>query len=137
MSGSFGPGGRGLGGGRLAHARRLAPAHRGLAAVQLSQRGLPCAVGMQKQCQPRRRAVVRVRGAQGGLEAGESAQQPDAPRETFVSRVLKPLRDFGFGRTSFWEGGVGVFILGGIGGARPSAALPLLAAISTLTCCWA
>ena len=36
-------------------------------------------------------------------------------RESFVSRIMKPLQDFGFGRSSFWEGGVGLFVLSGIG----------------------
>ena len=30
-------------------------------------------------------------------------------------RVLRPLRDFGFGRRNLWEGGVGLFLLGGVG----------------------
>ena len=30
------------------------------------------------------------------------------------AQTIKPLRDFGFGRTNVWEGGVGLFILGGI-----------------------
>lgn len=30
-------------------------------------------------------------------------------------KFVRPLRDFGFGRKSVWEGGVGLFILGGIG----------------------
>ena len=31
------------------------------------------------------------------------------------SRVARPLRDFGFGRKSIWEGGVGLFLIGGVG----------------------
>lgn len=30
-------------------------------------------------------------------------------------RFVRPLRDFGFGRKSIWEGGVGLFIIGGVG----------------------
>ena len=36
-------------------------------------------------------------------------------RESFVTRIMKPLQDFGFGRSSFWEGGVGLFVFSGIG----------------------
>ena len=46
-------------------------------------------------------------------------------KENFVTRVLKPLRDFGFGRVSFWEGGVGLFVFAGIG-ARAETCLSLL-----------
>jgi hypothetical protein len=28
---------------------------------------------------------------------------------------MKPLQDFGFGKASFWEGGVGMFVFAGIG----------------------
>ena len=33
----------------------------------------------------------------------------------FVSRLVKPLQDFGFGRTRLWEGGVGLFMISGVG----------------------
>ena len=33
----------------------------------------------------------------------------------FVDKITKILRDFGLGRRSIWEGGVGTFILGGTG----------------------
>lgn len=36
----------------------------------------------------------------------------DAPR-TIWRRTLRPLNDFGFGRRSIWEGGVGLFIVSG------------------------
>ena len=36
-------------------------------------------------------------------------------RDNFLTRVMKPLQDFGFGRASFWEGGVGMFVFAGIG----------------------
>lgn len=44
-------------------------------------------------------------------EANEDEQQ----QEGFFSKVGKMLRDFGMGRRSIWEGGVGAFILGGAG----------------------
>jgi hypothetical protein len=34
------------------------------------------------------------------------------------SRVIRPLRDFGFGRRNIWEGGVGLFVVGGFGASR-------------------
>lgn len=33
----------------------------------------------------------------------------------FISRLVKPLQDFGFGRTRLWEGGVGLFMISGVG----------------------
>ncbi|KAK9829546.1 hypothetical protein WJX72_006404 [[Myrmecia] bisecta] len=42
---------------------------------------------------------------------------PDVPPEKqgFIAKILRPLRDFGVGRTSLWEGGVGLFVFVGIG----------------------
>ncbi len=37
------------------------------------------------------------------------------PLEQVWLRLVKPLRDFGFGRTNIWEGGVGLFLVGGVG----------------------
>ncbi|KAK9861465.1 hypothetical protein WJX84_012121 [Apatococcus fuscideae] len=51
-------------------------------------------------------------------QAGASRLPEDAAeqkKENFLSRLLRPLRDFGFGRASIWEGGVGLFILAAIG----------------------
>ncbi|CAL5224181.1 g6821 [Coccomyxa viridis] len=36
-------------------------------------------------------------------------------KPNFVTRVIKPLQDFGFGKMAFMEGGVGLFIFAGIG----------------------
>ena len=47
-----------------------------------------------------------------------TSSEPDHPKESTISRLLRPLRDFGFGRTSAWEGGVGLFIFAGIGQPR-------------------
>lgn len=52
-------------------------------------------------------------------------------KENFVTRVLKPLRDFGFGRVSFWEGGVGLFVFAGIG-ARAETCLPVSLALALM-----
>ena len=58
--------------------------------------------------------AVASPGSQG-VPLGPST--PETKKENFVTRVLKPLRDFGFGRVSFWEGGVGLFVFAGIGAA--------------------
>ena len=51
--------------------------------------------------------------------AGRADDTPQAgrpnPFEQLWLRLVKPLRDFGFGRTNIWEGGVGLFLIGGIG----------------------
>lgn len=36
-------------------------------------------------------------------------------KPNFISRVVKPLQDFGFGKMAFMEGGVGLFVFAGIG----------------------
>ena len=48
-------------------------------------------------------------------------------RKGFIAKLLKPLKDFGFGSRSFWEGGVGLFIFAGIG--APSLSYMRLSAI--------
>ena len=49
-------------------------------------------------------------GASGSAEAAAEEK-----KDNFLARLLRPLRDFGFGRASIWEGGVGLFILAAIG----------------------
>ena len=44
-----------------------------------------------------------------------SQMQPEEKKPNFVSRVIKPLQDFGFGKMAFMEGGVGLFVFAGIG----------------------
>jgi hypothetical protein len=39
----------------------------------------------------------------------------DAARPGLFANILKPLRDFGIGRTSMTQGGVGLFVFSGIG----------------------
>lgn len=56
--------------------------------------------------------------AQGAQPSGEdSSAKKDIASLLLAAwdRFVRPLRDFGFGRKSVWEGGVGLFILGGIG----------------------
>lgn len=65
----------------------------------------------------KRRHTIRIRinAVQERWQQDLAEAKEPAKRDTFLSRLLKPLRDFGIGRTSFWEGGVGLFIFGGIG----------------------
>ncbi len=39
----------------------------------------------------------------------------EAARPGLFANILKPLRDFGIGRTSMTQGGVGLFVFSGIG----------------------
>ena len=39
-------------------------------------------------------------------------------------RLIRPLRDFGFGRRNIWEGGVGLFIASGFGACQQPPAKP-------------
>jgi hypothetical protein len=50
--------------------------------------------------------------AQAGANGGNSEQ---GERQGFIANLLKPLRDFGLGRSSMVQGGVGLFIFAGIG----------------------
>ena len=44
-----------------------------------------------------------------------SSKMQEEKKPNFVSRVIKPLQDFGFGKMAFMEGGVGMFVFAGIG----------------------
>jgi hypothetical protein len=46
-----------------------------------------------------------------GIDAEEEQARPG-----LIANILKPLRDFGIGRTSMVQGGVGLFVFSGIGG---------------------
>ena len=65
----------------------------------------------RKQCSSNSSLVCQA-------QAGASSSSEDAvegKKDNFLARLLRPLRDFGFGRSSIWEGGVGLFILAAIG----------------------
>ena len=47
------------------------------------------------------------------VENADGEQRPNLLEQIWL-RLVKPLRDFGFGRTNIWEGGVGLFLLGGL-----------------------
>ena len=89
-------------------ARRILARHERTMAARQRRRGLMA-------------LAVASPGSQG-VPLGPST--PEAKKENFLTRVLKPLRDFGFGRVSFWEGGVGLFVFAGIGARLFSAASP-------------
>jgi hypothetical protein len=58
------------------------------------------------------------RGARTTLivDASTAAVPPDGQQERgFLQKVQKSIRDFGFGKRSFVEGGVGLFVFTGIG----------------------
>ena len=48
-----------------------------------------------------------------GSSVGQFPAEEKKPN--FISRVIKPLQDFGFGKMAFMEGGVGLFVFAGIG----------------------
>ena len=56
------------------------------------------------------------------LAAAKPQRQQDGPEKSnFFTKLIRPLRDFGLGKSSLWEGGVGLFVFAGIG--EPAAAL--------------
>ena len=63
--------------------------------------------------------VVNSAAGSNDKSAAASGQRDSGsegiPKEGLISRLLRPLKDFGFGRKSFWEGGVGAFVFAGIG----------------------
>lgn len=73
-------------------------------------------------CTAQRHLALRVKAqaTPGGSAPGGGDQEEERPG--FIANLLKPLRDFGIGRTSMMQGGVGLFVFAGIGapGAPPS-----------------
>ena len=64
-------------------------------------------------CQP-----VKGRRQHAGLTlaAAKPQSQREGPEKSnFFTKLISPLRDFGLGKSSLWEGGVGLFIFAGIG----------------------
>lgn len=58
------------------------------------------------------RAVARPKCSEDGLE--EAGSNKGWLQQLWES-TLRPLRDFGFGRRSVWEGGAGLFVIAGVG----------------------
>jgi hypothetical protein len=53
-------------------------------------------------------------GAAGGQGEHSTGGGLVATVQALWSRVVRPMQDFGFGRKSIWEGGVGLFLMGGL-----------------------
>lgn len=50
------------------------------------------------------------------MAAAKPQSQREGPEKSnFFTKLIRPLRDFGLGKSSLWEGGVGLFIFAGIG----------------------
>ena len=76
------------------------------------------AVGMAGRVPTTRRQWATAAAAGSGAQGG--AQEATAGNGGFLAtvaalwgRVVRPMQDFGFGRKSVWEGGVGLFIMAG------------------------
>ena len=84
----------------------------------------PGGVQQFNKCNPRARADrTRTRPSVLTLAAAKPQSQREGPEKTnFFTKLIRPLRDFGLGKSSLWEGGVGLFIFAGIGMRRPSTA---------------
>mmetsp|Transcript_29419 Transcript_29419/g.49427 ORF Transcript_29419/g.49427 Transcript_29419/m.49427 type:complete len:461 (-) Transcript_29419:136-1518(-) len=67
--------------------------------------------------QPKRGSAFPLEAVNDGKSGQpDSSGVPDNRENIFRmlwERVLRPLRDFGFGRKNIWEGGVGLFLIGG------------------------
>jgi hypothetical protein len=75
------------------------------------------AMGMAGRVPTTRRqwaAAAASGGAQGGAQHATAATGGFlATVAALWGRVVRPMQDFGFGRKSVWEGGVGLFIMAG------------------------
>ena len=69
----------------------------------------------QRLAKARRGDVNTQQAVNDGTSA--STAEPRQPNifKVLWDRVIRPLSDFGFGRKSIWEGGVGLFLMGGFG----------------------
>ena len=66
-----------------------------------------------RSCQP---VSGRRKCAGVTLAAAKPQSQREGPEKSnFFTKLISPLRDFGLGKSSLWEGGVGLFIFAGIG----------------------
>jgi len=76
-----------------------------------------CSLALDRRQQRRNFEVLAAQATPADpelpAEANTNAQQP-----SFWQKLLKPIRDFGFGQKAFVQGGVGLFIYAGIGELR-------------------
>ena len=85
----------------------------------LSGDSLKCTPYLPPKSQTRFKSI-RAMSAEAGHGQSPSVSEKrsplavvlDVPR-TIWKKTLRPLNDFGFGRRSIWEGGVGLFLLSG------------------------
>jgi hypothetical protein len=63
----------------------------------------------------RRCRLWRAATASEGSPSGSNSENEEQNKPGLLSNILKPLRDFGIGRTSLVQGGVGLFVFSGIG----------------------
>ena len=61
----------------------------------------------------------RCRSTDGSQPGDVSSADEQEKKKGSLPKILKPLTDFGVGKSSVWEGGVGLFVVVGVG------ALPL------------
>ena len=81
---------------------------------------LSCTALRQKcrASQQRQKHIVsqKSRSTLNVVAAAKPQSEREGPEKTnFFTKLFRPLRDFGLGKTSLWEGGVGLFIFAGIG----------------------
>jgi hypothetical protein len=58
---------------------------------------------------------MAAEGGAGSVSPDGGVRRRPNPLLQIWMSLVKPLRDFGFGRTNIWEGGVGLFLIGGMG----------------------
>ena len=78
----------------------------------LRQQFIPC----HSRLSSRQPEFGRRKHAGLTLAAAKPHSQREGPEKSnFFTKLIRPLRDFGLGKSSLWEGGVGLFIFAGIG----------------------
>jgi len=95
---------------RLVASKSRSPSFTALQPVSFAQQLGRCNNRARLQLLTRHRHSVLT------LAAAKPQSQREGPEKTnFFTKLIRPLRDFGLGKSSLWEGGVGLFIFAGIG----------------------
>lgn len=103
--------------GRQSLPRRPVPPQPGCSSKVFDLQALPARAPGARRA-PLRRArpgTVQCRSSETAPRGATGEPDPDAPKPNLLQRVFAPLSNFGYGSTSIWQGGVGLFILTGIG----------------------
>ena len=102
-------------------------------------RGRLIRLGARTRASPARRVAASAEAPSPGASgtqrseaaAASSSNSQEEVLESVFAQLLKPLRDFGIGRTSLLQGAVGLFVFSGIGrwqktyvGAHPTSTKP-------------